>query len=403
MKNTSKVITTQTLDDLVELADSGTWGDDGTPGTDSPVLRSTNIAENRLSLSEPAWRVIPASDQVRRKLATGDIIVTKSSGSPDHIGKCAIFDDPTDGKDYYFSNFMLRLRAKKGHADPRWLHYWLTSDSGRFILQQMNSTTTGLRNLSVGQYLQQRIPTPPLPEQRRIADILDKADAIRRKRQEAQSELIRLIDSQFLNVFGDPLANPKKWVAGKFDDHLTLVQYGPRFFNEAYSSDGIRIVRITDLDRQGRLEYDAMPRMTVSEKDRESFLLRNGDLLLARSGATVGKTALIDEAAPECIAGAYFIRLRFTHKIRPLFAQMVLRSKPVQTIIAEKSKQSAQQNFNGPAIRALPLPAPPTKLQDEFVAFYKNAIESGKRLLKASNEVNDLFNSLVQRAFRGEL
>jgi type I restriction enzyme S subunit len=306
------------------------------------------------------------------------------------------------GRRLIASSEWIVFRSEEFHSP--YLRHVLTSDP--FHVQFMGTVAGvggSLLRARPAQVAGLSIPLPSLPEQRRIADILDKAEAIRRKRQEAQAELIRLIDSQFLNVFGDPLANPKKWVAGKFDDHLTLVQYGPRFFNEAYSSDGIRIVRITDLDQQGRLEYDAMPRMTVSEKDRESFLLRTGDLLLARSGATVGKTALIDEAAPECIAGAYFIRLRFTDKIRPLFAQMVLRSKPVQTIIAEKSKQSAQQNFNGPAIRALPLPAPPTKLQDEFVAFYKNAIESGKRLLKASNEVDDLFNSLVQRAFRGEL
>jgi type I restriction enzyme, S subunit len=247
------------------------------------------------------------------------------------------------------------------------------------------------------------LPLPPLPEQRRIADILDKADAIRRKRQKAKSELNNLIVSQFLETFGDPLANPKNWATGTFDDHLTLVQYGPRFFNESYSSDGIRIVRITDLDQQGRLDYSAMPKMTVSDKDKDSFALRPGDLLLARSGATVGKTALIDEEAPECIAGAYFIRLRFTDKIRPLFAQMVLRSKTVQTIITERSRQSAQQNFNGPAIRALPLPVPPTEVQDKFILFHRKAIEAGSRLADAIDQADGLFNSLVQLAFRGEL
>jgi type I restriction enzyme S subunit len=155
--------------------------------------------------------VIPENDLARRRLVTGDVIVTKSSGSPDHIGKCAIFNDPENGKAYYFSNFMLRLRAKKQHADPRWLYYWLTSDSGRFILQQMNSTTTGLRNLSVGQYLQQRVPTPLYSEQRRIADILDKADAIRRKRKQAKRLADELPHALFLDFFGQPQSNSKNW------------------------------------------------------------------------------------------------------------------------------------------------------------------------------------------------
>ena len=182
-----------------------------------------------------------------------------------------------------------------------------------------------------------------------------------------------------------------------------MVQYGPRFFNEAYSTNGVRIVRITDLDFQGRLDYSAMPLMAVSDSDKEKSCLRPGDLLIARSGATVGKTALIDGDAPECIAGAYFIRLRFTDAIHPLYAQMVLRSKPVQTIIAKRSQQSAQQNFNGPAIRELPLPVPPIDLQQEFVRFHQKALATGKQLAALTGEADNLFNSLVQRAFRGDL
>ena len=294
------------------------------------------------------------------------------------------------------------LRCHGAKLDHRYLFHWVRTEQ---FVADMVRQATGASYPAVSDRIikESRIPLPPLLEQKRIADILDKADAIQRKRREATEGLSDLIDSQFLTVFGDPLSNPKRWEPGTFDNHLTLVQYGPRFFNESYTTDGIRIVRITDLDQHGNLDYSAMPRMTVSEKDRDSYILRPGDLLLARSGATVGKTALIDDAAPECIAGAYFIRLRFTDKIRPLYAQLVLRSKPVQTIIAENSRQSAQQNFNGPAIRALPLPAPPTALQDKFVEFHRRVIQSGRRFSEATRNVDDLFNSLVQRAFRGDL
>lgn len=266
------------------------------------------------------------------------------------------------------------------------------------------STGANLPRLSPSELAQFEIPLPPLKEQKRIAAILDKADSIRRKRQEAISHVSSLIDSRFLEVFGDPVGNPRKWKPGTFDDQVTLLQYGPRFFNEAYvEADGTRIVRITDLDFQGRLDYSAMPLMDVSDEDRLKYVLKPGDLLLARSGATVGKTALIDDRAPECIAGAYFIRMRFKDAVRPLYVQMVLRSKLVQQMIASRSQQSAQQNFNGPAIRALPLPVPPIELQDEFIQFHAAAIALGERMAKQSGESDALFNSLVQRAFKGEL
>jgi type I restriction enzyme S subunit len=340
-----------------------------------------------------------------KEVSNGELASTKFRFGKQHIlyGKLRPYLSKIARPDFegVCSTDILPLLPGK-EIDRGFLFYYLRQPH-MVELATRRSIGANLPRLSPKQLAQFEIPLPPLSEQKRIADILDRADAIRGRQQEAEAEVAAVINSQFLKVFGDPLRNPRRWPRGTFDDHLTLLQYGPRFYNEAYSADGVRIVRITDLDFQGRLDYSAMPLMSVSKADKERFTLRTGDLLLARSGATVGKTALIDEGAAECIAGAYFIRLRFSDAIRPLYAQMMLRSKPVQKIIAERSRQSAQQNFNGPAIRALPLPVPPKDLQDEFVAFHRKAVQVGKRLAGTTGQANDLFNSLVQRAFKGEL
>lgn len=364
-------------------------------------VRMNNVdLEGNLDLDD-VIRVPATSKQVADCSLSGGDVLFNNTNSTELVGKSALFRGHTER--VTFSNHFTRLRANQRRLEPRYLARWLTRQQKQRVFEGLCTRWVGQSAVRTDKLLALKIPLPPLPEQKRIADILDKANEIRRKRREVTDGLADLIDSQFQAVFGDPLTNPKKWEPGTFDKHLTFVQYGPRFFNESYAKDGIRIVRITDLDQQGNLDYSAMPRMTVSEEDRERYMLRRGDLLLARSGATVGKTALIDHGAPECIAGAYFIRLRFTPKIRPLFAQLVLRSRPIQTIIAEKSRQSAQQNFNGPAIRALPLPSPPISLQDEFVEFHRGAVQSGRRLIVAAHEVDHLFDSLVKRAFRGEL
>lgn len=332
--------------------------------------------------------------------ANGDVIVAKITPCMEN-GKAAFVHDLPNGIAFGSTEFHVLRPGPK--VDGRYLFYMIWNPVFRRNAEGNMTGSAGQKRVPAKFFDRFPIPLPSLPEQKRIADILDKADAIYRKRQEAQTEIIALIDSQFLEVFGDPLSNPREWQLGTFNDHLTMVQYGPRFFNEAYSANGVRIVRITDLDFQGRLDYSAMPLMDASEEDKAKSCLRPGDLLLARSGATVGKTALIDEDAPECIAGAYFIRLRFADAIVPLFAQMVLRSKPVQKIIAERSRQSAQQNFNGPAIRELPLPVPPIDLQENFAIFHRRCLDAGKRLASATQEARDLFNSLVQRAFKGKL
>lgn len=341
---------------------------------------------------------VEAPSRARQLVAFQDVLV--STVRPNLNGVATV---PAELDGATASTGFCVLRAKEKKLCWRYLFHWVRSP---LFVRDMTRKATGASYPAVSDrvIMDSKIPLPPLEEQKRIAAILDKADAVRRKRQEAMATVNDLTSSQFLDQLGDPVGNPRQWPDATFNDHVTLLQYGPRFYNEAYSDgSGVRIVRITDLDFQGRLNYAAMPLMDTSEKDREKFVLKPGDLLLARSGATVGKTALIDERAPECIAGAYFIRLRFSDSIRPLYAQMVLRSKSVQQMIASRSQQSAQQNFNGPAIRALPLPTPPTEVQDTFIRFHSSAIAAGRRMAKYASEANDLFDSLVQRAFKGEL
>jgi type I restriction enzyme S subunit len=363
-------------------------------------MRTKNV---QVDLDEQDLIAVP-KEFVRRKeqyLSEGDLLVS-SANSWNLVGKCCWV--PKLDYEATAGGFISILRADRKKVYPRYLYHWFAASQTQHEVRLCGRQTTNISNLNYERCLNLPIPLPMLEEQKRIAEILDKADAIRRQRRETLSQVSALIDSRFLEVFGDPVGNPRKWRPGTFDDQVTLLQYGPRFFNEAYVEvDGIRIVRITDLDFQGRLDYSAMPLMDVSDEDRQKFVLKPGDLLLARSGATVGKTALIDDRAPECIAGAYFIRMRFKDDVRPLYVQMVLRSKLVQQMIASRSQQSAQQNFNGPAIRALPLPVPPIELQDEFVQFHAAAIALGERMAKQSGESDALFNSLVQRAFKGEL
>ncbi|MCC6651669.1 MAG: restriction endonuclease subunit S [Candidatus Eisenbacteria bacterium] len=247
------------------------------------------------------------------------------------------------------------------------------------------------------------LPLPPLPEQRRIADILDNADAVRRKRKHAIALTEELLRSAFLEMFGDPVTNPKGWPVSTFGAELQKMEYGPRFYNEKYSSDGVRIVRITDLSAGGALDFESMPRLSMSEADRARYALKPGEIIFARTGATVGKTALVEEEAPECVAGAYFIRLQLKKRVLPRYARMVIASERVQAFIARRSRQSAQQNFSGPGIRELALPVPPLALQRtlETVAGRCAKVEATQR---AHDRIAaDLFDALTQQAFRGEL
>ena len=272
-----------------------------------------------------------------------------------------------------------------------------------FYASKLRGTTARRRTLPDDIFLSLSIPLPPIAEQRRITEILDRAEALRAERGAALAQLDTLAQSIFLELFGDPVANPKQWQNPTLGGLLTFQQYGPRFYNETYSADGIKIVRITDLDEAGTLDFSRMPRLAVSDADREKYVLRDGDLIFARTGATVGKVALIGASDPPCIAGAYFITMRFAKSVEPAYVRAVLTAPSVRAIITKLSRQAAQQNFSGPGLRKLPMPLPPLELQRQFTRHLAE-IEELKIAFRASlAELDALFAALRHRAFRGEL
>jgi type I restriction enzyme S subunit len=293
-----------------------------------------------------------------------------------------------------------RIKAR-ATVDQRYLFHFLP-EALKSIEERTSFVT--VKHLSVKDIRAIAIPLPPIEEQRRIAAILDEAEALRAKRRQALTKLDTLTQSLFLEMFGEPLSNPKNWPKLALGDLLVLHQYGPRFYNETYTESGIKIVRITDLDSRGKLDFSEMPKLNVSESDQQKFLLKPGDIVFARTGATVGKLGRIRKGDPPCIAGAYFIRLRFhVDKVEPDYAQYVLASPRMQATIAKQSRQAAQQNFSGPALRRLQIPLPSIALQRSFAQHLRQLDGIEKSINLSHEKLDHLFPSLQHRAFRGEL
>ncbi|MDO9323821.1 MAG: restriction endonuclease subunit S [Methanoregula sp.] len=376
-------------DDIVAIGIPGSVG----------CMRTKNV-QTELDLSD-VWGIpeslVKRDDQY---LISGDILVS-SANSWNLVGKCCWV--PTLPWPATFGGFISVLRHNSTIIDPRYLFHWFSSSRTQATVRSFGQQTTNISNLNVERCSKMSIPLLPLPEQRRIAEILDKADLLRAKRRSTITQLDTLVQSIFLDMFGDPVSNPKSWPNPSVGGVLTFQQYGPRFFNESYTEEGVRIVRITDLSEMGVLDFSSMPRLNVSNEDREKYCLRPGDLIFARSGATVGKIALIQSDSPPCIAGAYFITMRFDHRVDPRYAQAVLSSPSIRSIVATRSRQAAQQNFSGPGLRQLPMPCPPVELQHEFVCRIEAIQRLKNGLLASLTQLNTLCASLQHSAFQGEL
>jgi len=170
-------------------------------------MRTKNV-QAKLDLSD-VWGV--SAFFVKRRdqyLQPGDVLVS-SANSWNLVGKCCWVPElPWQST---FGGFISALRPDMSKVDPRYLYRWFASDRVQTIVRSFGQQTTNISNLNVDRCLRLEIPLPPLVEQRRIATILDKADALRARRRAALAQLDALTQSVFLDMFGSPVTNPAGW------------------------------------------------------------------------------------------------------------------------------------------------------------------------------------------------
>jgi type I restriction enzyme, S subunit len=248
------------------------------------------------------------------------------------------------------------------------------------------------------------IPLPPLGEQKRIAAILDKADAIRRKRQQAIKLADDFLRSVFLEMFGDPVTNPKGWEVGTIRDLVETANYGSSA--KASATEGeYPMLRMGNITYEGGIDLTDLKYVDLDEKDKPKYLVAKGDLLFNRTNSKelVGKTAVYDVDRPVAIAG-YLIRVRTNSKGNNYYISGYLNSAHGKTTLQNMCKSIVgMANINAQEMQNIPIFLAPIELQEK----YKGIVVSTKEKLKAYDislkRIFCLFDSLSQKAFSGAL
>jgi restriction endonuclease S subunit len=394
----------RSLVDVLVEARNGTWGSSPKgDDTDLPVLRSTNIHDANLVLADIALRSISERSASKYQLRDGDIIVTTSSGSKHLIGKNALFQQPNDGQRYLFSNFTLCLRPRQDVIIPRYLHLYLNSSKAKAELLRIQSTTSGLRNLNVSLYLAQPVPLPALSEQRRIVEILDQADALRKKRAEADAKAARILPALFYKMFGDPAMNPKGWPT-KLLGEVTIgnPQYGANASAAEWTEGSPRYVRITDITDDGRLLKTGV--VTLNLDNWAPYQLTTGDLLFARSGNTVGKTYLYQPQDGLCAYAGYLIRFKADqNQVLPWYLFALTQTGYYKSWVEARKRVAGQPNINGKEYASLQIPCPPIPIQEAFIERIERLIDLRDKRNTTEKKIKQLFGVLLHRAFTGDL
>jgi type I restriction enzyme, S subunit len=290
------------------------------------------------------------------------------------------------------------LRPRPQALDGRYLWHWVKSPA--FIGEMVRRATgASYPAVSDGIIRESKIPVPPLPEQHRIAEVLDRAEALRAQRRQALAQLDALAESIFLDMFGEPLMNPKVWPLSKLSMLGTLdrgvSKHRPR--NEPTLLGGphplIQTGDVANCDRYIRT-------FTATYSDaglRQSRKWPAGTLCITIA-ANIAKTGILsfDACFPDSVVG-------FTpgELITIEYVQTWLSF--LQKMLEDSAPESAQKNINLAILRDLDVPLPPIELQRSYSERLAMIEQMKATQRRASEQLDALFASLQHRAFRGEL
>lgn len=359
-----------------------------------PILRAGNITESGLTFDDLVF--VPSGKISNiQKIKKNDILIAASSGSLSVVGKAARALDDFNGGFGAFCK-VLRPNAK---VDPAYFaNYFFTSEYRRKISSvAAGANINNLRNSDIDDL---EIPLPPLAEQKRIAAILDKADAIRRKRQQAIELADEFLRSIFLDMFGDPVTNPKGWNVSNIGALCSVLTGStPSRQENSYFSGNIPWVKTNEVD--GYIIKETEEYIT-EEGIRNSNCKLNpiGSIVLAMygQGKTRGKVGILGIEAATNQACAV-IHPSININMGYLYNYLKLSYETLRAL----GQVAGQPNLNLSIVKNFSVLMPPIELQREFAKRVEK-VEALKAKLKASQlQAEEQFKALSQRAFAGEL
>jgi type I restriction enzyme S subunit len=297
----------------------------------------------------------------------------------------------------------LVLSPRNQNVSPDFFYHLLGSDFvyAEFVRRAAGAT---VKNLNIDLVKGVQVPLPPMPEQRRIAEVLDRADALRAKRRAALSQLDTLTQSIFLDIVGDPSLNRKSWRVLSLREICSDISDIDHKMPDGVD-EGVPFISAKDLLDDGRLSFENVKRISEDDFRRLSRKSKpaRGDIIYSRIGVNLGKARLVEVdfdflASYSCCTvkpNRTIVDQRFLCSV--LDSPFILRQahKGVRAIAVPDLGMNEIKNFR--------IPVPPMHVQSEFTRCV--AAVSDLRVAQRSSlaKLDALFATLQHRAFRGEL
>ncbi|EMW7170426.1 restriction endonuclease subunit S [Vibrio fluvialis] len=362
-----------------------------------PLVTSKNLKNGKIDFSTCTNISGEDHEQISKRSAVddGDILYAMIGT----IGNPVIVQGDSD---FSIKNVAL-FKFSKSQVFNRFFYHLLGSS---LVTQQFEKNARGgtQKFVSLGNIRALQIPLPPLDEQKRIAAILDKADAIRQKRKQAIDLADEFLRSVFLDMFGDPVTNPKGWEVRTLGELATKVTDGEHQTPKR-SDKGFKLLSARNI-QQGYIDIESEKVDYVGEAEFQRITkrlsIRKSDVLLSCSG-TIGRVSMNTLNEPFCLVRSVAVIRLAENGVSPEYLVGYLGTSAMQSVMKKEANSSGQPNLFQNQIKQLKVLVPPLEIQNKYKELCDYFVSKKGSLDRAEEHQTELFRSLSQKAFSGQL
>ena len=293
------------------------------------------------------------------------------------------------------------LVAKQEVLLPRYLYYFCRN----YDFERLNKAVT-IPSLTKSDLLKIEIVLPSLRIQEEVVNRLLKIEAVIQLRQKQLQKLDELVKARFVELFGDPERNPKKWPVVSITEIIRgKVSNGFFAKRDAYRNDGnVQVLGVANIVNRMYSNIEGLPRTNATQAEKEKYRVKYGDMLFCRSSLVaegIGKASIVPQDTPQNVLfECHVIRLPLDQqKCVPEFVQALSTTPYFRKQIIAQSKTATMTTIGQDGILKAAIILPPVELQQEFLRFVEQTDKSKVAVQKALDEAQLLFDSLMQKYF----
>ncbi|MEN6553205.1 MAG: restriction endonuclease subunit S [Methanobacterium sp.] len=365
-------------------------------------FRGQNILMNRFSDHDSVYISNEIHNRMKRTwVKKGDVLIV-ITGS---IGRTAVYE----GEDYKanVNQHVCIIRLKDFNVvNPYYLSYFLANPTMQRHIKRISigATRPALNFSQIGKF---KIPIPSIKIQMKIVEMLEKTEKLQEWRVKTNKLVDEYLDSGFHSIFGDPIKNEENWEVKKLSDVADVVSgvtKGRKLQNkETVFAPYLRVANVQD----GYLDLDEIKQIEVLTTDVEKYKLFEGDIVLTEGGDPdkLGRGAVWHNEVPNCIHQNHIFRVRLKNgDLNPTYLSKLIGSLYGKLYFLKSAKQTTGiASINSTQLKKFPVIIPPIELQNQFAEIVQQVETLKSHQSQSKQQIDNLFNTLMQKAFKGEL